>query len=789
MKNLLIFILIIAGTENVLSQLTTNSSQGPAALVQNVLLGPGVTVSNIQYNGSNQAIGSFTANNTNLGITSGIVMTTGTIQNDGNGPQGPNNQTSSGFDNKAPGLNLLSNLVGGTTTYNAAILEFDFVPLSDSVKFKYVFGSEEYLEFVGSTFNDVFAFFISGPGISGQQNIARLPNGQPVTINNVNNGSNSNYYVNNGDGNTAPYNSSSNYIQYDGFTKVLQAVSKVQCGEKYHLIIAIADAGDGFYDSGIFLEANSLSSEGDFNISSSISYKAYNDNKTMAEGCVSGSVLFERSGTSLPALTIPITISGTATNGVDYSSIPSSVTFNPGQTSVTLNFDAISDGIQEQDETIILSFNTKDACGNDVIFDVDFIIKDPEPLQVTVESGGILCPGDDLEVIANITGGVGPFSYLWNTNATTPSIFVTPSGTTVYTVKVTDNCLNTSVNASGTVNIPVYQPISLATSGNIVEICPYIPHILTVTPSGGAGVFNFVWTSSSVADTISNANTLNVQPSSTTVYSVVAIDQCGLSDSTSITYTITSPPMEIKMSNDTLVCPGDSALIAVSATGGVPKYQFLWNETRDTSSNVWVNPYKTTTYTLSASDSCQTFTILGKVTVNVTKPFPDFEISSSLVFDGVPISFHNLTTGGNFYTWNFGDGNTSQLTNPSNIYSVFGKYNVNLIAIDSIGCKDSITKIINIEEAYYLYIPNTFTPDEKRFNNTFKASVVGIKELNIKIFNRWGELVFASNDLNFEWDGTFQNKHCEIGTYVYKVEYHTNSGRDLKVNGHLNLIR
>ena len=215
-------------------QLVTSAGT-PSALVQNVLLGSGVTVSNIMYTGSPSAIGSFTAAGTNLGIASGIVMTTGTIVNNGNGPQGPNNASGSGIDNGAGGSPQLSGLIGGTATHNAAILQFDFIPYSDTVRFKYSFGSEEYPEYVGSTFNDVFAFFISGPGIAGgQQNIAKLPNGLPVTINNVNSGLNSAYFVNNGDGTQAPYNGSNHYIQYDGFTKVLHNKNYIRISNKLY---------------------------------------------------------------------------------------------------------------------------------------------------------------------------------------------------------------------------------------------------------------------------------------------------------------------------------------------------------------------------------------------------------------------------------------------------------------------------------------------------------------------------------------------------------------------------
>ena len=100
------------------SQLITSPGQTPQNLVQNILIGPGVTVSNILYNGSPMAISSFTANGTNLGINQGIVMTTGTILNNGSGPQGPNNAASSGVDNNSPGSGLLSNnILGGTPTF------------------------------------------------------------------------------------------------------------------------------------------------------------------------------------------------------------------------------------------------------------------------------------------------------------------------------------------------------------------------------------------------------------------------------------------------------------------------------------------------------------------------------------------------------------------------------------------------------------------------------------------------------------------------------------------------
>ena len=255
MKLLLLLFCTLSLSVN--AQLETVSIS-PYWMVSTNFLGPNYDVSNVQYTGAPNSFGQFDASGTNIGLDKGIILTTGTIEDNSNGPHGPNNSSGAGIDNGFPGNSLLSNLILDSTsllneTYNAAVLEFDFIPESDSVKFKYVFGSEEYPENVGGDVNDVFAFFISGPGFGGVTNMATIPGSNSIiSINSVNNGAtntgpcqNCAYYVDNGDGNSAPQDGSSNYIQYDGFTTVIEAVAKVNCGETYHLKIAIADVTDG----------------------------------------------------------------------------------------------------------------------------------------------------------------------------------------------------------------------------------------------------------------------------------------------------------------------------------------------------------------------------------------------------------------------------------------------------------------------------------------------------------------------------------------------------------------
>ena len=155
-----------------------------------------------------------------------------------------------------------------------------------------------------------------------------------MSIDNVNLFVNGTYYFDNGDGSgsgTAPDGAT---VQYDGFTHPLTAVAAVVCGQTYHIKLAIADAGDGAWDSGVFLEAGSFASAGNANLTSGTNFGgvvAGNDS-TIYEGCGFASLLVTRT-TSTSSQTYNYSLGGTATNGVDYTALGNSVAFAPGQDS------------------------------------------------------------------------------------------------------------------------------------------------------------------------------------------------------------------------------------------------------------------------------------------------------------------------------------------------------------------------------------------------------------------------------------------------------------------------
>ncbi len=201
-----------------------------------------VFATNISLTGDGRCAGLFTDGGTLFGIDAGVGLSSGQL----NDAPGPNDTGSNTTAFGTPGDAFLD-VIAGNATFDACILEFDFEcedAEADTVSFQYVFGSEEYDEFVGSQFNDAFAFILNGV------NIALLPDGvTPVTINNVNNGTNSAFY----NDNTPPFVN----VQMDGFTTVLGAEAGLDPGVN-NIRLAIADAGDQAWDSWTFVEAGSF---------------------------------------------------------------------------------------------------------------------------------------------------------------------------------------------------------------------------------------------------------------------------------------------------------------------------------------------------------------------------------------------------------------------------------------------------------------------------------------------------------------------------------------------------
>ena len=408
-------------------------------LIRNVLIGGNCyDVSNVTFSGQGSQIGTFSNGLTNIGFSEGMILATGSAEV----AVGPNdsNNASGGYGNSTPDANL-SSLTAGSI-YDRANIEFDFTPTQTPVTFEFVFASEEYCEYVNSQFNDVFGFFISGPGITGTQNLAVIGPSTPVSINTVNHLINSGLYVHN-----TPFSGNNcnvippamspaiNEVQYDGFTQKLTAVANVTPCQTYHIKLKIADVGDGIFDSGVFLRANSFEAGG--SVVAETVYPA--GIQHVYENCDTGYVRFIRgNGDNSQPLTVNFAVSGisTATPGADYEPLASPAVIPAGQNEILIPVLVWSDTLQEGQENIILLLDNSCACSQT---QVEFLIQDNIPAEVSLDDqtacsniGSVLSPV--------VSGGVSPYSYLWSTGDTTSSIHVTPTGTTLYSVIVTDQC-------------------------------------------------------------------------------------------------------------------------------------------------------------------------------------------------------------------------------------------------------------------------------------------------------------------------------------------------------------
>jgi Secretion system C-terminal sorting domain/HYR domain len=514
-----------------LANLQVQHNSSAESLIKNTLIGGDCfAISNVTSKGNPLSRGTFSNGSTNIDLGSGMVMSTGNI----NILPGPNlwPDGDGGFDVSGADVNL-SNLVSGQL-FDVNVIEFDFTPTANTVKFDFVFGSEEYCEWVGTDFLDVFGFFISGPGINGVQNLAVIPGtgGVPVTTNNVNHITNSVYYVNNNLNLFECLFSPANHLaecELDGWTKPLTAIASVVPCSTYHIKLAIADVVDGLWDSAVFLRANSFNAGG--TVVASPAYQQPGLDKAY-EGCANGSIRFERGNSDLSQpLTVNFSVSAasTATAGVDYAPLISPVTIPAGQSSLLLPVNVFSDGLVEGEESIRLLIDNSCQCRQ---AELHYLIDDNLPFNAFVFQDSTICEGRSVELYAGTDGGLEPYTFLWSTGDTSQHILVTPTMTTTYTVTITDACGETATDEAQVVVIPTLRDTAA------VGICPGAsvqiggilynqPGTVTDTLSGAFGCDSIVTYSISFLPQPSRSETITFCPGESVVVGGVTISSPG----------------------------------------------------------------------------------------------------------------------------------------------------------------------------------------------------------------------------------------------------------------------
>ncbi|MEZ4886245.1 MAG: choice-of-anchor L domain-containing protein [Chitinophagales bacterium] len=569
------------------------------------LTGNGVQVFNAELMCPDKASGFFkNGDSTNLGMKSGIVLTTGSTEI----AFDPNTVGNAGVNNGGPGYAPLEDWPNGYNgTFNACVLEFDFVPYDDSINLNYIFGSEEYPEYVGSSFNDIFGILIQGlpeyPENMSiiQKNIAIIPTspGINVAINFLNFASYSQFYQENTD---------DPYIQYDGQTVRLPAKAKVTPCNTYHLSIAIADVSDGIYDSGLFLEEGSFSSKIPQVVSASSNFDE--NIHTIFEGGSEGIFTFavdnlHPAGELFPIVTTPLgnktfdlVLGGTATIFEDYTLDTENLIFYPKEEDHTILFPEqatqqlkvtpIADNIEEEAEYLTIGFYSN--CSQQYLSIDTLWIEDP--LQTGIEEGGTICIGESFQL--SVFGGDENMTYQWTPSETldNPTIanpIASPTETTTYIVTVTGE---NGYEAQHGVTIYVSEEALANLTASSNSVCPFNAAVLSVPPYQPNYTYTFY---NENGDIIAETNFLQilVYPEITTTYTVVVTNSEGCTATDEITIEVED--LQLELAENFIVC--ENEVLSLQTLPDLPNVSYEWTPSIGLSDSHTANPTITTTET------------------------------------------------------------------------------------------------------------------------------------------------------------------------------------------------
>ncbi|MBC9813706.1 choice-of-anchor L domain-containing protein [Crocinitomicaceae bacterium CZZ-1] len=734
---------------NAQTTITYQNTMNPNDLVQNVLLGFGVTASNVTFNNDPGTMmqgnaRSFTA--TNFPYSQGVYIRT------------------LGGDDVSSDSDL--NAISTNDITNGGILEFDFVAAGNNLSFNYMFASEEYPDYVCSEFNDVFGFFISGPGINGPysnnaENIALIPNTNiPVAINTVNSGtpgifgtafdcaaqdpnwqSNSVYY-------TTQYATYSGE-GYNGGTVSLPSEITLQCGETYHIKIAVANVGDGALDSGVYLEANSFVSD-----AVQVVVATVTGDTTVFEGCTDASIYFIRPQSQInDTLTIDYTIGGTATMGTDYNNLPNPITFLPGQDTIIVTITPIADGIPDNNETITITAQIVNACGDTITSTGTLIILDSVDLTLTYTNPTVFCINDSVPVPVIASGGFGPYTYEWSNGAVGDTAYLATvdsvQGTIEYYVTATDACGYTGTD---TVLVTVDQSLVIDSILSTPATCLPIGTVATQTFPYGAHLQN-----------------------------------PGNQNSYDLTFDWTYEH------DTTFIFPNQSSLNNLS--GG------------------W--------YYLELTDNVANCTVNDSVFVDVVDvPFASVTAEPGAGCTPLEVTFSNSSQNSNQYFWDFGNGNGTVTNDLSSVNQTFdvtsivqlvasnGDVNCNdtttiLVEIVTCGCTDPIAINYNmaavIDDGSCIYpnptvtAPNVITLNGDNVNDVFFLTTEYAASIELIIVDRWGNVVYSgvgNQTTPPTWNGrNASGKMVSDGVYFYKYTIGGILGEVLEGHGFLTVVK
>jgi gliding motility-associated-like protein len=421
-------------------------------------------------------------------------------------------------------------------------------------------------------------------------------------------------------------------------------------------------------------------------------------------------------------------------------------------------------------------------------------ITEPAAIVTTAQGSSTICPGQQTLISASASGGNGNFSYNWQPSlGNASSHLVSPSSTTTYNVTAVDNfgCAGNTATVTVTVMTLSAQNLSVSSPSTI---CQGSSVQVGATVTGTSSAVTYTW-----SPNIGNgAGPYPVSPSASITYTVVVTDNCA---------------NQVSATVPVIVNPLPQASLAPQSGIGCDEVAFNFSDTlaaNAAATHQWdfgdgyfaFGPSVSHAYahsgnynvslTITSSQACSAVFNTQCSTVVYDPPSTQFATSATEVSILDPtISFYDQSYNAISWAWDFGDGNVSAAQYPSHTYASKGTYHVRLITYSTGGCSDTSSETIEVDPATTLFIPTAFTPNNDGKNDVFYAEGLEITEFHMSVFDRWGEQIFAADNMETGWDGRAKGGDtvAQIGVYVYKVRYKDFEGKENELLGHVSLVK
>ena len=369
-----------------------------------------------------------------------------------------------------------------------------------------------------------------------------------------------------------------------------------------------------------------------------------------------------------------------------------------------------------------------------------------------------------------IEGGSGVYTYDWTQNFNPVgdgATFTYYDGLpTTFAVEVTDNCQS---SGSASTTIVIDNPPLVTSRPDTINASCIDNTVVAVSIESGAGEYEYEWTVGGVPYGGSDPQ-ITVQSFVTTPIFVEVQDGCGGEDESASTLVIPDEPMTLTVSNDTVICRGEALSLSAVATGGEGGFVYSWPSIPAFGESQYVAPSNSFSYPVDVTDIWGE-TLTETVNVEVQYIYSDFYTSylsdTRVEFIATPEPACPTCD----YDWNFGDGATSEEPNPTHEYDGLGDYYAQLTVTNALGCTDSAYTLV--EGPVLIYIPNAFTPNNDGINDAFQVVITEVTRYELDIFNRWGELVFHSEDPDEVWIGNVNggDHYAPSGMYNYRLKW------------------